>query len=234
MALRRDPGWASARRLPDHVEAEADAVSTVEQHQLLVQAALPPYLEEHPRVRRRFLDVDEVAPAEEGTAAHKKASSRWWKRRTALARLSYNLIKADHRFFNVPFVYRRHESRPTRVFLAWATLVLIFWAEAVAALYVSPYRLCEGLKSEHNCLEAKAPTGLFTSRGQCEWHENRDSSCRREPCDKCRDRDPSASQETLENSWEAFICVLVALPCVLLFEYERTERKYLPWLWLVP
>ena len=30
-----------------------------------------------------------------------------------------------------------------RVFLAWATLVLIFWAEAVAAIYVSPYRLCE-------------------------------------------------------------------------------------------
>ena len=91
----------------------------------------------------------------------------------ALAFLSGKLLAADHRLLNVFFVYRKHTSRVSRAFVAWATLVLIFWAEAVAAIYVNPYGVCEQQKSEHNCEELRATTGLFTNRRQCEWHAPR-------------------------------------------------------------
>ena len=61
--------------------------------------------------------------------------------------------------------------------------------------------------------------GIGTPPRRCTWDQDRHVTCHRKPCDRCQDRNPSSSQELLENSWEAFICVLVALPVIFLFEW---------------
>ena len=98
-------------------------------------------------------------------------------------------------------------------FPAQVSLILFFWAEAVAAWYTNPAGLCERQDTEGDCLSLRSPTNPISKRKLCAWdaHEA-------DPDDACGFRTPTVAEATLANSWEAFICLLVALPFILGFE----------------
>ena len=224
MLLRRGASWRSARDL-DGLESETTGsrvavgrrIAAIEQHQLLLQGAMPEYLTRLSRVQERNFDVDAAAPPTDEGACEALASERKWKKHFTLLKLSWKLLKTDHTLFNIFFVYRRHAPRWHRAILAYVSLVLIFWAEAVAAWYTNPYGVCESTKNEGSCENVDSPMGLFKQRGLCVWDPK--ETCEREPCDDCRFRELSYTEEALANSWEAFSCVLIAIPAILLFQY---------------
>lgn len=209
-----------------------DFSATFERHKLLLTSAMPLFVEksnlvadkfEHDQRRistssRRDSGTETVGRDTIGSTAHGKGDSeggapkhtlarKWW----VTAAIAARTIASDHTLISLFYVYDPRNPRAVRCFIACIDVIMILFAEAIAYWYTDPVGICLDQKTEENCENVISPTGFFTSRRQCEWDPLNE--------DPCYVRDASAAQEHSENIWEAFICVVIALPIIALFDY---------------
>ncbi|KAJ8614208.1 hypothetical protein CTAYLR_001109 [Chrysophaeum taylorii] len=220
------------------VEGQEDVSASFLRHKLLLGSAMPAGVETNPLVKSRFKDDQKLMNAYI-TARHSELTEsdsfeneltpvqtpttqrRWFRGWWSTAKVAFRTVASDHSLFSIFYVYDPRSPRALRSFVACIMVIQILFAETVAYWYTQPVGICEDQNAEDDCEEIISPTGFISHRKLCVWDPFQE--------DHCQFRDPSAAQEHSENAWEAFICVIVALPIIAAFEYLWTNYLVAPY-----